>query len=418
MSAPLADRRRPKTFDDYVGQAHLAGETGALRRAVKGGRLPSIILYGPPGVGKTTLAHILAAAVGANFHALSAISAGVKEVREVIETAKRQGNSLLFLDEIHRFSKAQQDALLGAVEKGILTLIGATTENPAFEVNAALLSRCQVYVLKPLDDEVLLNLASSALKEDEILAPKQQKLNETQALLMLSDGDARRMYNLLELVSDSLSDGAEITDEAVRTVAQSRAVRYDKAGDQHYQIVSAFIKSMRGSDPNGAIYWLARMVEGGEKPEFIARRMLILASEDIGNANPTALVLAQACFQSVHVLGYPEARIPLAQTATYLASSPKSNAAYKAINEAMALVQKTGDLPVPLHLRNQVTRLDKEMGHGKGYDYSHDHPGHFAPQEYLPDDLNGKKFYDPADNPREAELRKYLKTCWENKYGY
>jgi putative ATPase len=379
-----------------------------------------MILWGPPGTGKTTIANIIAHTLNAVFFSLSAISAGVKEVRDVIQQAQKTKGTILFIDEIHRFNKGQQDALLGAVEKGTITLIGATTENPSFEVNSALLSRCQVYVLKPLIEEDLINLLKDALKKDEWLRTKNILLKETESLITISGGDARKLLNLLELVVDALSDKKEIviTDEVVMNIAQQRIALYDKSGEQHYDIISAFIKSMRGSDPNGAIYWLARMVEGGEDVKFIARRMVIFASEDIGNANPTALVLANAAFEAVNKIGYPEARIILAQCATYLASSYKSNASYMAIEEAIGKVRSEGDLSVPLHVRNAPTGLMKNMGYGKNYKYAHSYEGNFTEQEFLPDELKGTTFYDPGKNPREEELRKFLRSLWKNKYGY
>ena len=411
---------RPQTLDDLVGQEHLAGKGSILRTAIEQGRIPSMILWGPPGTGKTTIANIIAHSLQVPFFTLSAISAGVKEVREVIQHAQKTKAAILFIDEIHRFNKGQQDALLGAVEKGTITLIGATTENPSFEVNSALLSRCQVYVLKPLDEEGLVKVIRHALERDEWLKTKNIQLEETDALLTISGGDARKLLNLLELVADALSseDPIVITDEKVMSIAQQRIALYDKSGEQHYDIISAFIKSMRGSDPNGAIYWLARMVEGGEDVKFIARRMVIFASEDIGNANPTALVLANACFEAVNKIGYPESRIILAQCATYLASSHKSNASYMAIEEALDVVRKEGDLPVPLHVRNAPTGLMKRMGYGKNYKYAHDFEGNFTEQEFLPDELSGTVFYDPGNTPREEELRKFLRSRWKDKYKY
>src|SRR5687767_6444170 len=417
-AAPLAERLRPATLDELVGQEHLAGKGSILRTAIENGRIPSIILWGPPGVGKTTIANIIANSLNAPFYQLSAISSGVKEVREVIETAKKQSNVILFIDEIHRFNKGQQDALLGAVEKGIITLIGATTENPSFEVNSALLSRCQVYVLKPLNEDDLSGLLNHVIEKDNLLAKRNITVRETAALLTISGGDARKLLNLLELVINATDDPVEITDKWVMEVAQQRIALYDKAGEQHYDIISAFIKSIRGSDPNGAIYWLARMVEGGEDVKFIARRLVILASEDIGNANPTALVLANAAFEAVNKIGYPEARIILAQCATYLAASHKSNASYMAINEALDTVQKEGDLPVPLHIRNAPTGLMKKMGYGKNYKYAHDYEKNFTEQEFLPDKISGTAFYEPGKNPREEELRKFLRTLWKTKYNY
>jgi putative ATPase len=417
---PLAERMRPQTLDDLVGQEHLAGKGSILRTAIEHGKIPSMILWGPPGTGKTTIANIIAHTLNAPFFTLSAISAGVKEVREVIQQAQKISDTILFIDEIHRFNKGQQDALLGAVEKGVITLIGATTENPSFEINSALLSRCQVYVLKPLSEEDLIKLLRQALQKDEWLRTKSIELKETEALLTISGGDARKLLNLLELVADALSKEKHIiiTDDAVMTIAQQRIALYDKSGEQHYDIISAFIKSMRGSDPNGAVYWLARMVEGGEDVKFIARRMVIFASEDIGNANPTALVLANAAFEAVNKIGYPEARIILAQCATYLASSHKSNASYMAISEALDVVQKEGDLPVPLHIRNAPTGLMKRMGYGKNYKYAHDYEKNFTEQEFLPDKISGMAFYEPGKNPREEEIRKFLRSLWKNKYNY
>ena len=419
-SAPLAERMRPQTLDDLVGQEHLAGKGSILRTAIENGKIPSMILWGPPGTGKTTIANIIANTLNVPYFQLSAISSGVKEVREVIDTAKKLQHTILFIDEIHRFNKGQQDALLGAVEKGIITLIGATTENPSFEVNGALLSRCQVYVLRPLDEDDLITLLQQALEKDHWLNTKNIELKETEAMITISGGDARKLLNLLELVVDALSKQKkiEITDEKVMSIAQQRIALYDKSGEQHYDIISAFIKSMRGSDPNGAIYWLARMVEGGEDVKFIARRMVIFASEDIGNANPTALVLANAAFEAVNKIGYPEARIILAQCATYLASSPKSNASYMAINEAIDAVHKEGDLPVPLHIRNAPTGLMKRMGYGKNYKYAHDYEKNFTEQEFLPDKIAGTSFYVPGKNPREEEMRRFLKNLWKDKYNY
>jgi putative ATPase len=417
---PLAERLRPQTLDELVGQEHLTGKDSILRRAIQQGKIPSMILWGPPGVGKTTIANIIAHTMEVPFYTLSAISAGVKEVREVIEIARRQGYAVLFIDEIHRFNKSQQDALLGAVEKGIITLIGATTENPSFEVNAALLSRSQVYVLKPLSQEELLQLLQQAMEKDEWLGSKQIELKETSALFNISGGDARKLLNLFELVVNTLQQEHPIviTDQKVMDIAQQRVAIYDKSGEQHYDIISAFIKSIRGSDPNAAVYYLARMIEGGEDVKFIARRLLILASEDIGNANPNALLLATSCFQAVTMIGYPEARIILSQCVTYLASSAKSNASYMAINNAMSVVSKTGDLPVPMHIRNAPTKLMKDMGYHKGYEYAHDYDGNFSAQEYLPDQIKGMKLYDPGKNAREDEMRKHLRSLWKEKYGY
>jgi len=419
-SKPLAaERIRPQTLDDLIGQEHLVGKNGVLRRAIESGSIPSMILWGPPGVGKTTIANIIANAVKAPFISLSAISSGVKEIREVIQRAKFQSNTILFIDEIHRFNKGQQDALLGAVEKGDITLIGATTENPSFEVNSALLSRSQVYTLKALSKEDLERLVALALEKDEILNKKKVTLKETQALFSISGGDARKLLNLLDLVVENLGgESVTITDDKVIEIAQQRVAIYDKSGDQHYDIISAFIKSIRGSDPNAAVYYLARMIEGGEDVKFIARRLVILASEDIGNANPTALVIATSAFQAVNMIGYPEGRIILSQAVTYLASSAKSNAAYMAINHAQNLVQKTGDLPVPLPIRNAPTKLMKEEGYGKGYKYSHDFPGNFYNQEFMPDEVKGTTLYDPGKNAREDEMRKRLKAMWKDKYGY
>lgn len=417
-ATPLAERLRPNTLDELAGQEHLTGKGSILRTAIEQGKVPSMILWGPPGTGKTTIANIIAHTLQVPFYTLSAISAGVKEVREVIAEAKEKERAILFIDEIHRFNKGQQDALLGAVEKGIVTLIGATTENPSFEVNSALLSRCQVYVLKPLQEESLVKLLRQAIAKDPQMQKKHIELKETEALITISGGDARKLLNLLELVADTLGNTAIITDASVMEIAQQRIALYDKSGEQHYDIISAFIKSMRGSDPNGAVYWLARMIEGGEDVKFIARRMLILASEDIGNANPTALVMANATFEAVDKIGYPEARIILSQCAIYLATSPKSNASYMAINNALAAVREHGDLPVPLHIRNAPTNLMKKLDYGKGYKYSHDFEGNFSSQEYLPAPLTGNKFYNPGKNAREEELRKFLKGLWKDKYGY
>ena len=417
-TVPLAERMRPITLDELVGQQHLTGKGSILRTAIEQGKLPSMILWGPPGVGKTTIANIIAHTLKVKFYTLSAISSGVKEVREVIEDAKTKPGAILFIDEIHRFNKGQQDALLGAVEKGIIRLIGATTENPSFEVNSALLSRCQVYVLKALDKKELIFLLNQVLTKDAVLSKKNIELKETEALLTISGGDARKLLNLLELVTDVLDKNAVITDDAVMEIAQQRIALYDKKGEQHYDIISAFIKSMRGSDPNGAVYWLARMIEGGEDVKFIARRMLIFASEDIGNANPNALLLATSTFQAVSMIGYPESRIILSQCATYLAGSAKSNAAIVAIGGALAAVAQTGDLPVPLHLRNAPTKLMKEMNYGKDYKYAHQFDDNFILQEYLPEKLKGTAFYVPQKNAREEEIRKFLKERWKTKYGY
>ena len=424
-SIPLAERIRPATLDDLIGQEHLTGKGSILRNAIENGRIPSMILWGPPGVGKTTIANIIAHSLQVPYFQLSAISSGVKDVREVIETAKEQIGSILFIDEIHRFNKGQQDALLGAVEKGIITLIGATTENPSFEVNSALLSRCQVYVLKALDQAGMVRLLHQALEKDAFMQSLQLELKETEAMIRISGGDARKLLNLFELVANSIPDAVKkqegkipITDALVMQVAQNKIALYDKQGEQHYDIISAFIKSMRGSDPNGAVYWLARMIEGGEDVKFIARRMLIFASEDIGNANPNALLMANSCFDAVAKIGYPESRIILAQCVTYLASSPKSNAAVVAIMEAQKAVQQYGDQPVPLHIRNAPTKMMKDMDYGKNYQYSHMGQGNFIEQEYLPAPLIGTKFYEPGNNARENELRKFLKDRWKDKYHY
>ncbi len=418
---PLAERIRPHTLDELAGQKHLTGKGSILRTAIENGRIPSMILWGPPGTGKTTIANIIANTLNAPFFILSAISAGVKDVREVIEQAKTRPGSILFIDEIHRFNKGQQDALLGAVEKGIITLIGATTENPSFEVNSALLSRCQVYVLKALDEKDLVTLLQTAIKKDELLKKKTIELKETAALINISGGDARKLLNLLELVTSpnpSFGGALEITDKLVMDVAQKKIALYDKSGEQHYDIISAFIKSIRGSDPNAAVYWLARMIEGGEDVKFIARRLLILASEDIGNANPTALVMANATFEAVNKIGYPESSLILSQCAIYLASSAKSNSATVAIGAAMNAVSTNGDLSVPLHIRNAPTKLMKNLGYGKNYEYSHSYENNFSPQEYLPKELAGTKFYEPGKNAREEELRKFLKNLWKDKYNY
>jgi len=421
---PLAERMRPKHLDEYIGQEHLTGENAVLRRAIESGLLPSMILWGPPGVGKTTFANIVSHTLKRPFYALSAISSGVKDIREVIEKARGDqffgtNNPVLFIDEIHRFSKSQQDSLLGAVEKGWVTLIGATTENPSFEVISALLSRCQVYVLKPLSVNHLLAILEQAMGKDVFLKTKKIDLHETEALFRLSGGDARRLLNVFELVVKNLGGDEVFVDNAkVLAVVQQNIALYDKTGEQHYDSISAFIKSLRGSDPNAAVYYLARMIEGGEDPSFIARRMLILASEDIGNANPTALVIANNCFQAVNTIGFPEARIILSQCAIYLATSPKSNASYLAIDEALALVRQTGDLPIPLHLRNAPTTLMKELGYGAKYEYAHSHEGNFVFQEFLPEQLSGTTFYQPGNNRRENEIREALKKIWGTKYGY
>lgn len=419
MQVPLAERLRPSSLSQLVGQQHLTGEGSILQRAIANNTIPSMILWGPPGVGKTTIANIIAHSVNASYFQLSAISSGVKEVREVIDKAKQTGKAILFIDEIHRFNKGQQDALLGAVEKGIITLIGATTENPSFEVNSALLSRCQVFVLKALDKDDLLQLLNKAVAEDELLQKKQIELKETEAMLRLSGGDARKLLNVLEIVVESGNKSPIIiTDELVLNTIQQKMALYDKSGEQHYDIISAFIKSIRGSDPNAAVYWLARMIEGGEDVKFIARRLLILASEDIGNANPNALLLANATFEAVNKIGYPESQLILSQCAIYLASSPKSNSATVAIGEAMAAVKQFGDLPVPLHIRNAPTKLMKDLGYKKGYEYAHNYENNFSSQEYLPDAIKGKQLYNPAKNAREDEIRKFLKQLWKEKYNY
>jgi len=425
QQAPLAERLRPSTLADLVGQQHLTGQGSILQKAITSGHIPSMILWGPPGTGKTTIANIIAHSVQATYYQLSAISSGVKEVREVIEKAKQEPNAILFIDEIHRFNKGQQDALLGAVEKGIITLIGATTENPSFEVNSALLSRCQVFVLKALEEKDLLFLLNKAITEDRILKGKKIELKETEAMIRLSGGDARKLLNLLEIVTapSSSPEGGEqddliITDELVLHTIQQKMALYDKSGEQHYDIISAFIKSIRGSDPNAAVYWLARMIEGGEDVKFIARRLLILASEDIGNANPNALLLANATFDAVSKIGYPESRIILSQCVTYLASSAKSNAAVEAIGKAEEAVRLYGDLSVPLHIRNAPTKLMKNMDYGKGYQYSHNYENNFSLQEYLPEKISGTTFYEPGKNAREEELRKFLKHLWKEKYKY
>ncbi len=421
---PLPERMRPTTLDNYFGQEHLVGKGAVLRRMIETGNLSSFILWGPPGVGKTTLARIVAKQLDRPFHTLSAISSGVKDIRDVIEKSK--GNNLfnpqvpiLFIDEIHRFSKSQQDALLGAVENGTFTLIGATTENPSFEVISPLLSRCQVYVLKELDVENLDKLLSHALETDDYLKSLNITVKEKESLFRFSGGDARKLLNILEIVISGFSPDESniITNELVNNKLQENIALYDKNGEQHYDIISAFIKSIRGSDPNAAVYWLARMIAGGEDPLFIARRMVILASEDIGLANPNAMLLAQACFDSVHKIGMPEGRIPLSQTAIYLATSPKSNSAYMAINEALALVGKTGDLPVPLHIRNAPTKLMKELGYGDNYKYAHNYEGNFVDQEFLPQEITGTRLYEPSNNAKEAEIRRRMAAMWE-KYKY
>ena len=426
MFIPLAERMRPTTLAQYVGQEHLVGAQGALRQQIESGFLPSLIFWGPPGTGKTTLANIIAQQSNRRFFTLSAISSGIKEVREVIDQSRQGGglfthqNAIVFIDEIHRFNKTQQDSLLQAVEKGWITLIGATTENPSFEVIPALLSRCQVYVLNAFERKDLELLLHNAIANDELLKKREIVLKETEALLRLSGGDGRKLLNTFELIVNAtpIGEPVVITNDSVLHLVQKNTVLYDKTGEQHYDIISAFIKSIRGSDPNGAVYWLARMIEGGEDVKFIARRMLILASEDIGNANPTAMILANNTFQAVTTIGYPEARIILSQCAIYLASSPKSNASYKAIGKAQQVVKQTGDLPVPIHLRNAPTKLMKELGYGKDYLYAHDYDQNFAFQDYLPDNLQGEVFYEPGNNPREQALREYLKKLWGNRYHY
>jgi len=422
MNQPLAERIRPKTLEDYISQQHLVGETGVLTQHIHQGLIPSLILWGPPGIGKTTLANIIAETSKRPFFTLSAINSGVKDVREVIDKAKDSGglftakNPILFIDEIHRFSKSQQDSLLAAVEKGWVTLIGATTENPSFEVIPALLSRCQVYVLNPFEKEDMQNLLQRAMQEDTQIANKKVVLKEIDALLQVSSGDARKLLNIFELIVNSEPDGVTITNDLVLEKVQRNVVRYDKTGEQHYDIVSAFIKSIRGSDPNAAVYWLARMIEGGEDVKFIARRMLIAASEDIGNANPTALIMATNTFQAVTTIGYPEARILLSQCAIYLANSAKSNASYEAINKAIQMVKQTGDLPVPLPLRNAPTKLMKDLDYGKEYQYAHAYEGNFVDQEFMPESLKGTSFYKPGVNARENEFRRVMKDRWGNKY--
>ncbi len=423
MNEPLAERIRPKKLDDYLSQQHLVGKEGVLTKLIKQGVIPSLILWGPPGIGKTTLANIIATESNRPFYTLSAISSGVKDVREVIEKAKKSGglfttkNPILFIDEIHRFSKSQQDSLLGAVEKGWVTLIGATTENPSFEVIPALLSRCQVYILNSFEKNDLIALLERAIQKDDILAGKTIKLSETDALLRVSGGDARKLLNIFELLV-STEDHVEITNDYVLKKIQQHTTRYDKTGEQHYDIISAFIKSIRGSDPNAAVYWLARMIEGGEDVKFIARRLLILASEDIGNANPTALILANNTFQAVSVIGNPESRIILSQCVVYLANSAKSNASYIAINKAQSLVKETGDLSIPLHLRNAPTKLMKDLDYGNSYKYAHDFPNSFTEQEFLPEEIIGTKLYEPGNNTRENQFKEILKTRWKNKYNY
>jgi putative ATPase len=416
---PLAERMRPRSLDTFVGQQSLVGNEGPIRKMIEQNKITSMIFWGPPGVGKTTLAEIIATHLGFGFIGMSAVSVGVKDIKEVIERAKLYGKTVLFLDEIHRFNKSQQDSLLGAVEKGYLTLIGATTENPSFEVNHALLSRAQVFVFESLTIHDIQGLLQKSLLEDSVLSRIKIVLNDNGLIAELAGGDARKALNLLELAVSQLDQGNfEIEQKTVLKVAGRKMVRYDKASEQHYDIISAFIKSIRGSDPNAALYWLARMIEGGEDPLFISRRMLILAAEDIGNANPNALLLAQSCFQAVHAIGMPEARIILAQVVSYLATSPKSNSAYNGIEKALAEVRKSGDLEVPLHLRNAPSKLMKDLGYSKGYEYSHHFPQNFSDQEYLPEPISGTVFYEPSDNLRENELRQFLKIRWKEKYGY
>lgn len=424
MNKPLAERLRPKNLEEYIGQSHLVGRDTVFRQAIESGVLPSLIFWGPPGVGKTTLAQIIAQQLKRDIYTLSAVNSGVKDVREVIEKAKSRGlfgtqSPVLFIDEIHRFSKSQQDSLLGAVETGVVTLIGATTENPSFEVIPALLSRCQVYILEHFNKEDLQVLLKRAIDEDDQLRKKEIIINEYKALFRLSGGDARKLLNVFELIVNSeLTTKVVINDALVNRHAQQVIASYDKGGEHHYDIASALIKSIRGSDPNGAVYWLARMINGGEDVKFIARRLLISASEDIGNANPTALIMANNCFQAVSVIGLPESRIILAQCVTYLASSEKSNASYMAINKAQDSINQLGSLPVPLPLRNAPTKLMKDMEYGKGYKYSHDYSNNFVPQEFLPKEITGQKFFEPGNNPREAKMREFLKICWKDKYGY
>jgi len=415
---PLAERVRPKNLSEFFGQEHLTGPDAPLRKYITSGQIPSMLFWGPPGVGKTTLAKIIGESLQLPFVQLSAISAGVADVRKIIQEAKEQGRILLFLDEIHRFNKSQQDALLGAVESGNILLIGATTENPGFEVNNALLSRCQVYVLKALDNDQLIQMAEHAIAVDQVLIDKQVKLVEHAALIQFCGGDGRRLLNIIDMLAMQKEAPVLIDDAAVIKALQNQQIVYDKAGEEHYNVISAFIKSMRGSDPNAAVYYLARMIEGGEHPEFIARRMVILASEDIGNANPTALVLATNTLTAIQSIGMPEGRILLSQCAVYLASSPKSNASYMALEDAMALVKKTGALPVPLHLRNPANKLMKSLNYGEDYAYAHAHPGNFVELEFLPQTIAGAKFYQPGDNPREHEMRAFLKKRWKDKYGY
>jgi putative ATPase len=416
---PLAERLRPKSINDIVGQQHLTGENGVIRKFIESKTLPSLIFWGEPGIGKTSLASIIAASIGLPMFTLSAINAGVKDVREVIEKAKQNGKSILFIDEIHRFNKSQQDSLLGAVEQGIIILIGATTENPSFEVIRPLLSRCQVYILNSLTEKDLLQIVEFAIHNDEFLSQKNIVLKETSAMFKISGGDGRKLLNVLELVcTASESETIEITDELVLKLSHQRVAQYDKNGEQHYDIISAFIKSIRGSDPNAAVYWMTRMLKGGEDPKFIARRMLVLASEDIGNANPNALLIATACFQAVEMIGYPECALNLSQTAIYLASSAKSNASYMAYKKAQKLIHEYGDPSVPLHLRNPVTSFMKEINYGEGYEYAHNYENNFVDLEFMPDTLKNVRLYEPGNNAREQELRKFLKDRWKGKYGY
>jgi putative ATPase len=425
---PLADRLRPKSLDEFCGQEHLVGKGAVLRKVIESGNIPSFILWGPPGVGKTTLAWVISNTLKRPFFHLSAVHSGVKDVRETIEKAKKQQffnqpNPVLFIDEIHRFNKSQQDSLLSAVEQGIITLIGATTENPSFEVISPLLSRCQVYTMNPLSEEQLLELLNRALKKDTYLATYNIEIKEHEALIRISGGDARKLYNAIELVVSSEADRASgekiiITNEKVLTIVQKNLAMYDKNGEQHYDIISAFIKSLRGSDPNAAVYWLARMVAGGEDPKFIARRMVILAAEDIGLANPNAILMAQTCFEAVNMIGWPECRIILSEAAVYLATSPKSNASYMAIENATEALREYGDLPVPLHLRNAPTKLMKDLGYHKGYKYAHDFEGNFVKDNYLPEEIRGTQFYDPGNTPKEEEIRKRLKGLWKDMYDY
>ena len=422
MLIPLAEQLRPNSLDEYLGQDHLVGQGAILRKAIESGNIPSMILWGPPGVGKTTLASIISKQLSRDFYTLSAVSSGVKEVREIIARAKETGTSpFLFIDEIHRFSKSQQDALLGAVEKGVITFIGATTENPSFEVISPLLSRCQIYILKPLEEPQLLALMEEGRKMLERQLGKEISIAESEAILRISGGDARKLLNALELIATSLSHGEDsirIDNKNSIGIIQQNLAMYDKTGEMHYDVISAFIKSLRGSDPNAAVYWLARMVEAGEDPKFIARRMLILASEDIGNANPNALLLANTCFQAVDVIGYPESDLILSQTAIYLATSVKSNASYLAIRSAQKACREKGDLPVPLHIRNAPTKLMKKIGYGKDYKYAHDFDNNFAEQEFLPDKISGSVFYKPQENPKEKEIRARLRALWKEKYKY